>query len=150
MIRYALKCADGHAFDSWFQSTETFDGLMARGHVTCAICGQSDVSKALMAPNVAVSASPARKPGEATPTPPTSLSAPVHPAEAMLRAMREHVEKTSTYVGGNFAREARAMHLGDRPEQAIHGEAAPDEARALIEDGIPILPLPMLPKRKAN
>jgi hypothetical protein len=81
---------------------------------------------------------------EAAETPPERpLSGQAHPAEQALKAMRAYLEKNSTYVGGNFAREARAMHLGDSPERAIHGEAKPDEARALIEDGVPILPLPV-------
>ncbi|MBY4893071.1 DUF1178 family protein [Rhodobacteraceae bacterium N5(2021)] len=143
MIRYTLKCGDGHSFESWFQSAEAFEGLADRDLLSCAICGGTDVSKALMAPRVA-----ADSPENAGPS--RSLSAPAHPAEATLRALREHVEKTATYVGGNFAREARAMHLGDTPEKPIYGQAAPDEARALIEDGVPILPLPGVPGGKAN
>lgn len=143
MIRYALKCADGHAFDSWFQSADAFEGLVAKRLVSCVVCGGADISKALMAPGVASGS-------EATPTTSAPLSAPSHPAEAMLRALREQVAKSSTYVGGNFARDARAMHLGDIPERQIHGEAAPEEARALIEDGVPILPLPVFPKDRAN
>lgn len=151
MIRYSLKCADGHNFESWFQSADAFDGLVAKRLVSCAICGETSVSKAMMAPGVSVSGDPvADTPLRAASSSRGALSTPNHPAEAMLRAMRAHVEKTSTYVGGNFARDARAMHLGDLPEKPIHGEAAPDEARALIEDGVPILPLPMLPKGKAN
>ncbi len=145
MIRYALKCSQGHAFESWFQSAEAYDGLVGRRLVSCAVCGGDDISKALMAPGVATGGE-----GDAPPAGSLSAPAPAHPAEAMLRAMHEHLQKTSTYVGGNFAREARAMHLGDVPEKAIHGEAGPEEARALIEDGVPILPLPMMPKSKAN
>ena len=140
MIRYALKCAENHAFESWFQSAEAFDGLAARGLVTCAICGGTEVSKAMMAPGVA----------SAEDAPDRPLATPTHPAEAALRALRKHVEKTSTYVGGNFAREARAMHLGDVPEKPIYGQAGPEEAKALIEDGIPILPLPGVPGDKSN
>ncbi len=141
MIRYSLRCADGHAFESWFQSASAFDELSGRGLVSCAICGGSEVTKAMMAPRVTSK-------DEAKVARP--LSQPRHPAEEALRAMREHVEKNSTYVGGNFAREARAMHVGDAPEKIIHGEANPQEAKALIEDGVPILPLPVLPGGKAN
>lgn len=146
MIRYALKCAEGHSFDSWFQSADAFDALAARGMVSCAVCGGVEVSKALMAPRVTGGDAPeAPAKPEARP-----LSTPAHPAEQMLRAMREHLARHSTYVGGRFAEEARAMHLGERAEQPIHGEAKPDEARALIEEGIPIAPLPFLPPDKAN
>ncbi|ABD56188.1 DUF1178 family protein [Jannaschia sp. CCS1] len=148
MIRYALRCGEGHNFDSWFQSADAFDGLADRGLLSCAICGGTDVSKAMMAPRVTAE-SPADGPVE-TPSETGPLSAPAHPAEAALRAMRDHVEKTSTYVGGNFAREARAMHVGDVPEKPIYGQAGPEEAKALIEDGVPILPLPGAPGDKAN
>ncbi len=146
MIRYTLKCADGHRFDSWFQSADAFDTLAARGLVSCAVCGGIEVQKALMAPPV-----PKKGKAEAeAPVPERPLSEPAHPAEAMLKQMREHVEKNSTYVGGSFAKEARDMHLGDAPERAIHGEANAQEAKALIEDGVPILPLPGPPPGKAN
>jgi hypothetical protein len=140
MIRYTLKCAQGHGFESWFASAEAYDDLSTRGLVSCGVCGGTEVTKAMMAPKVSVASPPDDAP----------LSTPSNPAEDALRKMRDHVEKTSTYVGGNFAREARDMHLGDAPEKAIYGEAGPEEARALIEDGVPILPLPGPPKRKAN
>jgi hypothetical protein len=155
MIRYALKCADGHRFESWFQSADAFDTLAARGMVSCAVCGGADVSKAMMAPRVAGDApvpvlapDPAKPPAAAKPAGP--LTGSPHPAEQMLRALKDHIAKSSTYVGGRFAAEARAMHLGDAPEKPIHGEANAEEARALIEDGVPILPLPVLPKDRAN
>lgn len=147
MIRYTLKCAEGHSFESWFQSGEAFDALAARGLLSCGVCGGADVSKAMMAPKVAVA--PAADPAK-EPVPEAPLSTPSDPREMALRKMREHVEKTSTYVGGNFAREARDQHLGDAPETPIYGEAAPEEARALIEDGVPILPLPGPMKRNTN
>ena len=149
MIRYTLKCSEGHRFDSWFQSADAFDTLQAKGLVSCSMCGGVDVTKAMMAPPV-----PKKGLAAEASTDVGSLSAPVsEPAgevEAMMRKMRDHVEKNSTYVGGSFAREARAMHLGDTPERAIHGEANAKEAKALIEDGVPILPLLGPPPEKAN
>ncbi|QXT40828.1 DUF1178 family protein [Gymnodinialimonas ceratoperidinii] len=150
MIRYALKCGEGHQFESWFQSAEAFEGLAARSLLSCAICGGADVSKAMMAPRVTSEPdAPAAASGAVAETK-RPLSAPAHPAEAALRALRSFVEKNSTNVGSNFAREARAMHLGDIPEKPIYGQAAPDEAKSLIEDGVPILPLPGVPGDKAN
>ncbi|MBW0156768.1 DUF1178 family protein [Sedimentimonas flavescens] len=143
MIRYTLKCESDHSFDSWFQSAEAFDKLLAAGMVACSVCGSSKVSKALMAPSV----QPARKAGE---KPEAPLSAPQGEVEQALAAMRRHVEENSDYVGMNFAAEARAMHDGDAPERAIHGEAKLEEAKALLEDGIPVAPLPFLPRRKTN
>jgi hypothetical protein len=147
MIRYALKCANGHSFESWFQSADAYEALSARGMVSCAICGGTEVAKALMAPRVSA-ADEAPPPPE--PAPERPLSAPAHPAEQMLRALRDHLQKNSTYVGARFTQEARAMHLGDADARAIHGEATPAEARALIEEGVPIAPLPILPPDKTN
>src|SRR6056297_3687228 len=149
MIRYALKCAEGHNFESWFQSADAFDGLVAKGLVSCAVCGGTDVKKALMAPKVAADTPAAPQTLPAEPDRPLS-AAPAHPAEQMLKALKDHVEKNSTYVGGNSAKEARAMHLGEVPEKPIHGEANAAEAKALLEDGVPVLPLPVLPKDRAN
>lgn len=88
---------------------------------------------------------PAPKPEEARP-----LSAPTNPAEAAMKALREKVEANSEYVGLSFAKEARAMHLGEAPERSIYGEAKLDDARKLLEEGVPVTPLPFAPKRKSN
>lgn len=134
MIRYALKCSDGHGFESWFQSAGAYDTLAARGLVTCVTCGTADVTKALMAPKIG--GVPAIR------TPPSEV-------ERRLTALRVKVEAEATYVGGRFAAEARAIHEtgGDRQ---VYGEANGAEVRALIEDGVPVAPLPFLPKSKAN
>ena len=143
MIRYALTCANDHGFESWFQSADAFDRLVASGMVSCTVCGSEKVAKTLMAPSVR----PARTAAEPGATP---LSTPQNPAEMALAAMRRQIEANSDYVGLNFAAEARAIHDGDAPERSIYGEARMDEARQLIEDGVPVAPLPFLPARKAN
>lgn len=144
MIRYTLKCADGHSFDSWFKSAEAFEALEGRGMLSCSVCGGGDVQKAMMAPRVAKSAPVAQD------TAPPKLSEPATPMEEALKALRKHVEENSTYVGGNFASEARKIHLGEAPDRLIHGEAKPEEAKALIEDGIPVAPLPIIPKNRST
>ena len=170
MIQYALKCADGHSFDSWFQSAGAYDKLAKAGMVVCAVCGSSKVEKAIMTPRVrparsAISAvgepvaetPPSATPTDDTPTPasapaktPGPLSTPASAAEQALADMRRKVEENSDYVGKDFVTEARAMHLGDTPERSIYGEANLTEAKALIEEGIPVLPLPFMPNRKTN
>ncbi|SMX42088.1 DUF1178 family protein [Maliponia aquimaris] len=146
MIQYSLKCADGHQFDSWFQSASAFDKLQAAGHVACAVCGSGEVSKALMAPRVSHG-----EHGEQVKTDaPKPLTAPANPAEQALARLRAHVEAHSDYVGTRFAQEARAMHLGETPERPIWGEARREDAKALLEDGIPVAPLPFTPTRKSN
>jgi len=140
MIRYALSCADGHAFESWFQSAAAYDSLAAAGHVACPACGSAKVQKTLMAPAVATAEAKT----------PLTLSEPANPVEEAMRALRRQVEENSEYVGMNFVTEARRMHQGEAPERAIYGEARPDEARRLIEDGVPVAPLPFMPARKTN
>lgn len=174
MIQYSLKCSEGHRFDSWFQSASAYDKLKASGLVTCSHCGSTKVEKAIMAPRVqssrksaaAAQEGAARKaqsaqtgtqstteaqPG-ATPPPaaPPNLSEPSSDQERALTALRKEVEANSEYVGESFADEARAMHLGDAPERAIHGEAKLDEAKQLIDDGVPVVPLPFRPGRKSS
>jgi hypothetical protein len=141
MIRYDLKCSKGHDFDGWFQSAGAFESLRKAGHVTCTICGVSEVEKSIMAPAVR----PARKAGEKP-----KLKEPQNDIEAAFAEMRAKIEANSDYVGLNFAAEARAMHEGEIDERSIYGEAKAEDARALVEDGIPVAPLPFMPKRQAN
>ena len=143
MIRYALKCSNDHGFESWFQSAAAYDSLRAAGMVSCAVCGDGVIEKSLMAPTVR----PARS---AAGVPERPLSAPGSEVEAAIRALRKQVEENSDYVGMNFATEVRAIHAGDAPERSIWGETRPEEARALIEDGLPVAPLPFFPTRKTN
>lgn len=178
MIRYTLKCAQDHRFESWFKNADAFDDLKAGGHVTCPVCGDSGVTKALMAPKVttarkaatitapveptkAPTPEAAKPPATTGPAPvpgpapaagpaPMSLSAPGPEVEAKLAELRKHIEKNSDYVGKDFAKEARAMHEGQTPDRAIHGEASLDEAKTLIEDGVAVTPLPFTPKQKQN
>lgn len=177
MIQYSLKCSEGHRFDSWFQSASAYDKLKAHGMVTCTQCGTAEVEKAIMAPRVqssrrsaaAAQESAARKAmaqnhaasqpaGAASDsetsapalTAPPKLSEPATEQERALAALRKEVEANSEYVGESFADEARAMHLGDAPERAIHGEAKLDEAKQLIDDGVPVVPLPFRPGRKSS
>lgn len=137
MIRYALICDQKHSFESWFQSADAYDLLEQSGHLSCAVCGSSAVSKSIMAPKVNT-------------TDIAPLSAPASPAEQALKDLRENIEANSEDVGKNFASEARAMHEGTTPERAIYGEAKISEAKSLVEDGIPVVPLPFAPKRKSN
>ena len=146
MIRYALRCTDGHDFESWFQSAQAFDSLKASGHLACAVCGGAEVEKALMAPKVGAKAVAAPEPANAD----RPLAKPATKMEVALAELRRKVEAHATYVGGAFAKEARAIHDGEKPDRPIYGEATPAEARSLVEDGVPIAPLPFRPKAKAN
>lgn len=151
MIRYALKCGEDHSFESWFKSADAFEALKSAGMVTCPDCGSDRVEKTLMAPGVqssrkkggALAPMPAAPEGALTNAPDPKL------AEA-IQTLRDHVEKNSDYVGTKFAEEARAMHEGDTPHRPIYGEAKAEEAKKLIEDGVPAMPLPFIPRQKTN
>ena len=147
MIQYALKCSQGHTFDSWFQSAAAYDKLAVAGMVTCAVCGDTQIEKAIMTPRVRPARS-AQKPAPQDKS--IEVATPSPDIEQVLADLRRKVEENSDYVGKDFAKEARKIHLGDAPERAIYGEAKPDEAKALIEDGVPVAPLPFVPSRKTN
>lgn len=144
MIRYDLICAGEHEFDGWFADSASFDKQLAAGLVTCSHCGTSDVRKQLMAPGI-----PAKSNRKSDA--PAKLSAGGMPPEAtkMLEMMREYrkaVVSNSEDVGDKFAEEARKMHYNESEKRGIHGEARPDEAKALWEEGIEVYPLPRLPE----
>ena len=150
MIRFALKCPEGHVFESWFKSSEAFDSLAKSGMVTCPDCGSVAREKALMAPDVRTS----RRKEEAGPqpaeAPAQTLATSSSEVETALSELRKKVQENSEYVGPRFAEEARAIHLGTSKERAIYGEASKRDAAQLIEDGIPVAPLPFIPTRKTN
>ena len=158
MIRYTLRCECGHAFESWFQSSSAYDSQIKRKLVTCPACGSVKVDKAIMAPQIVSkkgreSAVPAPvEPAEVTPPPaptqPSStplLMAQERELRAKLKELRDHIVKNADNVGERFPSEARKMHYGDIEHRPIYGEASPDEARSLIEEGVEVTPLPVLP-----
>ncbi len=143
MIKYALACEQAHEFESWFPSSDAFETQRKRGFVTCPYCNSSQVEKRIMAPAVArTDKAPAAKP-DAQPV--AVLSNQEREIRAALRALREQVLKNSENVGKDFVEEARKMHYGEAEERSIYGEADPMEARALLEEGIDVLPLPIVP-----
>jgi hypothetical protein len=141
MIRYALRCAGGHEFESWFQSSEAFEALADRNLLTCVECGGTEVSKALMAPRVGGEG------GQAGDCPAPQTGSRGRAGKA-LGKLRDKLETESDWVGDRFVSEVRAIHGGDAPERPLWGKAAPDEARSLLEDGIPIAPVPFGPRKK--
>ncbi|AMB46437.1 DUF1178 family protein [Methylobacterium sp. AMS5] len=154
MILFTLACDSGHRFESWFPSNTAYDEQSARGLVTCPFCDSARVAKAPMAPAVArTDRGRAEAPTPQLPVPaaPAEVPMPMLAAEperqlrALLRAVREHVVSTAEHVGDRFADEARAIHYGDAEGRPIYGEASPKEARALVEEGIDVLPLPPAP-----
>lgn len=142
MIVFDLACgAGGHVFEGWFGSTEDFESQQARGLLTCPICGSADVAKAVMAPRVGAKGNSRAEnaaPVALSPDGPDKLRRMM---QALAGAQAEAL-KGSEYVGARFAEEARSIHLGESDNRSIHGQASADEARALIEEGVSVTPLP--------
>lgn len=144
MIRYDLQCEKGHEFDGWFSNSDAYDKQVARHLVECVVCGSVKIEKQIMAPGIPAKSN--RKSEVARPM----ATTPADPrAQAMLQMMREyraHVEKTAENVGDNFAEEARKIHYNETTPRGIFGQATPVEAAELIEEGIEVHPLPVLPE----
>lgn len=150
MIVFDLKCCTGHRFEAWFRSSSAYEEQKAAGFVECPHCGSNDVTKALMAPNVAAKgnqkaevASVAARPGD------PKLQEVVAEAQKVLAKLKSHVEANCDYVGDKFAEEARKIHYGEAEERGIYGESTLQEAKELLEEGVEVMPLPGLGRKDA-
>ncbi len=143
MIVFDLRCGGGHVFEAWFGSSADYESQRERALISCPVCGDGSIEKAVMAPNVAAKGNQ-RAGGESKPDPKALMAALAQAQAKMLEG--------SKWVGLSFADKARAMHLGETPHAPIHGQTSADEARALIEEGVPVapLPLPVVPPEQAN
>lgn len=144
MIHYDLICDKGHAFDGWFRNSAAYDEQSVKGLVSCSVCGSAKVEKQLMAPGIPT------KSNRKDDAPRKMVAGPVDPRLAammdMVRQMRKHVEENAEYVGDRFAEEARKIHYEETEHRGIYGEASMEDAKALIEEGITVHPLPRLPE----
>lgn len=168
MIRYALECEHEHGFEAWFRSSDDFERQADASLLTCPTCGSTAVTRALMAPAVstsrkraelaaaaAVASAPPEPAGDAAPpaaaaaAPPVPVTLPDPRALAlaeMLRRLRRHVEENAENVGARFPEEARKIHYGETDARGIYGEASRDEVEALLDEGIEVHALPILPE----
>jgi hypothetical protein len=150
MIRYTLRCEHDHAFESWFQDSSAYDTQVKRKLVSCPVCGSHGIEKAIMAPRIVSkkgreSSAPAPVAAETATTSTPLLMAQERELRAKLKELRDHIVKNADNVGESFPNEARKMHYGEIEHRPIYGEASPDEARSLIEEGVEVSPLPVLP-----
>jgi hypothetical protein len=158
MIRYSLACERGHEFESWFASSSAYDKQAKRSLVACPMCGSTKVEKAIMAPRLArgdeaidvppTPPAPAPTPAPQGPAPVAMISPQERELRAKLKELRDHLIKNSENVGRKFPEEARKMHYGEVEHRSIYGEASPDEAKELHEEGIEVHPLPILPDER--
>ena len=137
MIRFSLACDRDHVFEAWFRNNDDFDRQKKRGFVECPSCGSRDIDKALMAPAV----STGRKREKIA----LAMSEEQRQAMAQIKALSEKIRESAEHVGDRFAEEARKIHFGETEARGIYGEATPEEARSLAEDGVGFMPLPVFP-----
>jgi hypothetical protein len=152
MIRYSLRCESHHTFESWFQSSSAFESQVKRKLVSCPICGSAKVDRAIMAPRIMSGKGRESVPQATAPTPEAPAAAQTSLMMAQerelrtkLKELRDHIIKNADNVGERFPNEARKMHYGEIEHRPIYGEASPDEARALMEEGVEVSALPVLP-----
>jgi len=158
MIRYTLRCDRGHSFESWFQSSAAYESQEKRKLVNCPSCGSAKVERAIMAPQIVSKKGPESQsndvPAPAAPAAVTDVTTPAstpllmaqeRELRAKLKELRDHIVKNADNVGERFPNEARKMHYGDIEHRPIYGEATPEEARSLIDEGVEVSPLPVLP-----
>jgi hypothetical protein len=154
MIRYQLRCAEGHTFEGWFSSSRGYEAQAKSKQVMCPVCGTAEVEKAIMSPRVARGRSRKRAAAVEAPavTPPARTGGPQHMLNgeqrnllSQMRKLRDEMLAKSDYVGPRFAEEARRIHNDEAPERGIHGEATPEEVAELKEEGVEIYPVPVLP-----
>jgi len=153
MIRYNLRCARGHAFESWFQNSAAYDSQVKRKLVTCPSCDSTKIEKAIMAPQLAGTkkknantSGPAAEAAASAQSPTPLMMTPERELRAKLKELRDHIVRNADNVGERFPEEARKMHYGDIEHRAIYGEASAEEAKSLIEEGVEVAPLPVLPE----
>ncbi len=161
MIKFSLRCANGHEFESWFRQGSDFEAQVEAGLISCPACQSVSIAKAIMAPALALRDRPEAPPAAAQDAPGTSAPAPDAPAPAggpveifsaadtklrdMITAFRQRLVENSDDLGEKFAEEALKIHHGLAPDRPIHGQADHDSVRLLIEEGVRILPLPRAP-----
>jgi hypothetical protein len=157
VIRYCLTCDQGHRFESWFDSSDAYDKLQQRKLVECPECGSSNTKKALMTPQINTGSDREKAAPEMDQAEPdTQIAAAPDPRLAQMqsdvldvaRQIRNHIRDNADYVGNEFAEEARRIHYDESEDRGIYGEATRDELHDLTEEGIEVLPLPVLPEDK--
>jgi hypothetical protein len=155
MILYRLRCSKGHEFESWFKDSKTFERQEKKSLIGCAVCGDSKVGRAVMAPRIGRKGKPEVEVQAPVPAPAPSpeqqkmaalaSKMPKELREALLK-VRAEVEKNCEHVGGRFAEEARKIHYGESDKRGIYGETSDEEADALAEEGIEFGRLPWIPR----
>jgi hypothetical protein len=146
MILFDLKCSSDHVFEAWFPDSASYEKQVKKKTVECPVCGDTKVTKALMAPRIAAKSNRSRTDEKRTAVLPADDQGK---ATALLRELREHVEANCDYVGDAFPEEARKIHYGETDKRNIYGEASAEDAQSLHDEGVEVSQLPWLPKRNS-
>jgi len=146
MIHYSLICANGHEFESWFSNSKACDAQMKRRLVVCPVCASTKIEKAIMAPSLVSGRK--GKPSSERERQAVLLSDKDREARALMKSVREHVKQNAEHVGERFPELAREMHYGEIEKRSIYGEAKPEDVRSLLEEGVEVQPLPILPEER--
>ncbi len=154
MIKYSLICNKEHAFEGWFSTSEDFDAQKKRNLVNCPICNSSDIAKTLMAPSISTRNVKTPDPGsqgnkaakETVLTANSEIPANFNELVSQMRDLRTHIQKNSDNVGNKFPDEARKIHYGEVEKRSIYGQASAEDVKELVEEGVEVLPLPVLPE----
>jgi hypothetical protein len=150
VIRYSLQCEKGHGFEGWFSSSADYEGQKERGLVECPACGSHKIEKSLMAPSVATArrreARHEKAKTQQAALQPQGLDPQKREMLKQLKELRDKVLHGAENVGERFAEEARKIHYGETDPRGIVGQASIEDAQALVEEGIDIMPIPELPE----
>ena len=133
MILFTLRCANKHEFEAWFRDGDSFEAQRAAAEISCPVCGDSSVDKAVMAPRLTKSRD----------APPSTAS--IAEMRKTLVEIRRQIETHCDYVGPRFAEEARRIHYGETDAHGIYGEATESESRELADEGIKFGQIPWIP-----
>jgi len=148
MIHYQLRCGAAHEFDGWFKDSGAFERQAEAALITCPVCADTAVTRALMAPGIRAKGRTELVVAEPAPVPVKPAAGGVMPdaVRAALTKLRQEVEKHCDYVGPDFAEEARRIHHGETAPRGIYGESTDEEAEALADEGINIARIPWVPR----
>jgi hypothetical protein len=138
MILFELRCAQDHQFEGWFPSGAAYEAQLAKRELSCPLCGDREIDKAVMAPRIGKAGEPIAEP---TPATRKALN-----AKAVLQELRKKIEANCDYVGPGFAEEARRIHYGEAEERGIYGEASDEQAQGLHDEGIAVARVPWVPR----
>jgi len=138
MIKYNLKCSNGHEFKSWFSDSNEFDKLNKKRLLECIYCSSKKIKKSIMAPMVS---------GVKSKEDNTSLiNKKLSSKKKELLQIRNYIEKNFEFVGDKFSKKVREVYYDKKTKKTIYGTTTKEEREELAEEGIDLLSIPWVSK----